>query len=222
MKVRESGLGAPALAQVNLLPPEVRSARTVGRVKQWMLVVVGLSMLAVLAAYGVAILDSRNAQTQLAASRRTTEDLEAERATYAEVPPVLATLDDANRARQLGMSSEVLWADYLSAIETVVAPTMSIDTAAVSVIDTSETLQPLDEPAVATLTFVGRLTALPDLPAWIDGLDAIPGFANARVEVATVTGTDTVSYYEVTSSVRVTWEALSLRFSTPDETTEEG
>ena len=55
-----ASMGAPALPQVNLLPPEVKAARTLVHVKQWL----GLSlvMVVIIAAlgYGGALLHGRH------------------------------------------------------------------------------------------------------------------------------------------------------------------
>ncbi len=212
MSAREQGLGAPALPQVNLLPPEVRVARTVSRVKQWMGVSIVIALLAVAAAYFLAADDLSTAQRERETSQRGTDQLLAEKQNYREVPVVLAALEDAQSARFLGFSAEVLWADYLGAIEAVLSPGMSIDTASVAVVTTADVEIPFEERAWYTLTFAGRSTTVADIPDWIDGLDALPGLSGARMDVASITGDDAVSYYEVTTSVRVTSGAMASRF----------
>lgn len=212
MSARRQGLGAPALPQVNLLPPEVRVARTVSRVKQWMGVLVVIAVLAVAAAYFLAVDDLSTARREREASELGTDRLLAEKESYGEVPVVLAALEDAQSARLLAFSAEVLWADYLGAIEAVLSPGMSIDTASVAVVTTADVEIPFEERAWYTLTFAGRSTTVSDIPDWIDGLNALPGLSGARMDVASITDDDTVSYYEVTTSVRVTSGAMASRF----------
>lgn len=229
---KSGGAATTGLPQVNLLPPEVRSARALKPVKRWMGIVLVIAVLAVAGGYALGTLARNSAETELESAHAETARLQAEALQYAEVPVVLGAIDDAELARQLGMSSEVLWADYLGAIEAVIGTEVSIDTLAVA--RTLGDIQgPLEAPAVATMTVTGRSLELPDTVAWIDALDSIPGFANTRVTVATLTLDTTGSedatddegadgddgdeeapptYYTFTTSVQVTLDALSGRF----------
>lgn len=210
MSAKNTALGAPALPQVNLLPPEVRSARSVRKVKGWLVISIGLSLLVVAAGYLLGTMEKGRANDELDAARRETDTLLAEQLQYAEVPRVLQALDDAETASMLALSGEVRWDEYLGAIDAIIGPNVSMETLAVQQVLPTEETVPLDPPAIAVLTFSGRATSVPDGPALADALDALPGLDGARVEVVGINGLDANRWWDVTITVRVTQEALTV------------
>lgn len=209
MSTRNVSLGAPALPQVNLLPPEVRSARSVRRVKGWLAVSVGLSLLVVAAGYLLGTMEKGQANDELDAARRETDTLLAEQAQYAEVPRVLQALRNARSADDLARAGEVRWDEYLGAIEAVIGQNVSMETLAVQQVLPTEETVPLDPPAIAVLTFTGRATTVPDGPALSDALERLPGLESARVEVVAIAGIENTRWWDVTITVRVTTDALT-------------
>lgn len=210
MSARNVTLGAPVLPQVNLLPPEVRSARSVRKVKGWLVISIGLSLLVVAAGYLLGTMEKGRANDELEAARRDTDTLLAEQLQYAEVPKVLQALADAEMASGLALAGEVRWDEYLGAIDAIIGPNVSMETLAVQQVLPTEEAVPLDPPAIAVLTFSGRATSVPDGPALADALDALPGLDGARVEVVGIAGVGPVRWWDVTITVRVTQEALTL------------
>ena len=211
---KDTALGISVLPQVNLLPPEIRAKRAAGVAKRWLAIAV-LTALAVVALGTLFAMQLRGtAEDDLAKAQIATEDLLAEQMTYAEVTPMLAALANQRLARSLMYSTEVEWADYLTAFEAVMPPSTSIATAAVTRIDPGTTLGPLTEPAIAVLTFTGATATVPDQIAWVDALNSLTGFTDARVTVSSVAGDETVRVYEYTAEVRVTLAAASPRFAT--------
>src|SRR5665647_1688450 len=104
---------APLLPQVNLLPPEVKAARGLARLKKWLALVVLLALLVCAGIVLLAMLQQKDAEDDLGLQQAETERLMAEQARYAEVPAVLGALDRALAAREVGMSTEILWRPYL-------------------------------------------------------------------------------------------------------------
>lgn len=236
------GLGAPALPQVNLLPPEIHAARSLGRTKRWL----GIGVLAVVGAIAVAYMwatfEDRNAKQELADAQRETEQLLTEQRSYAEVLDILAERNRVIVARGLSTSTEVLWSPYLDAIAEVSPDTVSItsldytgatpDTAAAGPAD------PLQGPSIGTLTFEARAATVPDMADWLDALEAVPGFADPWYTVAeheaeegeaevlwtelgaVGIGDDVqdVTFYAITFTVQVTEDALSRRWETTEPT----
>lgn len=237
------GLGAPALPQVNLLPPEIHAARSLGRTKRWL----GIGVLAVVGAIGVgymwATFEDRNAKQELADAQRETEQLLTEQRSYSEVLGIIAERDRVLVARSLSTSTEVLWSPYLDAIAEVSPDSVSItslsytgatpDTAAAGPAD------PLQGPSIGTLTFEARAITMPDLADWLDALATVPGFADPWYTVAEHEAEDSeakvlwtelgaigvgdnlqeLTFYTITFTVQVTEDALSGRFTTvePEE-----
>ena len=210
-------LGAPLFPQVNLLPPEVRAARNLGRVKAWLGVgLVATLMLAALG-YGAALLQGNAAADELTIAHSEGARLQADQAEYAEAPKVLGGLADAKAARLVGMSTEVAWTGYLNAISATLPPKVSIDNFSVKggtpMVPAPAPATALQAPSLYTITFTGRSRTIPDSAAWADALNSVPGFADAWVSSASVTAQGTTTYYQVAGSVQVNDVALANRFA---------
>lgn len=209
------------LPQVNLLPPEVKAARGLKVVKRLLalglVLVVGLIALA----YAGALIARSDAETALAEAQAETARLRAEEQRYAEVPLVLGALDNTLAARELGMSTEVLWKEHLDAVTAVLPENVSIETltltGATPMALPAPPASPLYAESVAELTFSGRTATVPDTAAWIDALNSIPGFSDAWVRAAEVQAEDGSVYYAVDSSVRVLQSAYAQRFVATEE-----
>ena len=63
---------------------------------------------------------------------------------------------------------------------------------------------PLQAPSVGQLAFTARSLTVPDTAAWIDALNAIPGFARRVGVSAAVVEDDTGTYYTVSATVQLT------------------
>ena len=212
------------LPQVNLLPPEVRAARGLKVVRRWLLA--GLVLVAVLLAGGYFLSLTARAEAELerVEAQEETAALQAEQAKYAEVPALLAALDNGITARQVGMSTEVDWRPYVDAMTAVLPANVSIESIMMSgatpVLLPAPAESPLFDQSVGQLTITGRAVALPDSVALIDALNSIPGFADAWVSASVRSEVDGALFYAVTASVRVLDSAYTNRFAAPTE--EEG
>jgi len=209
------------LPQVNLLPPEVRAARNLRTTKRWLLVSLVLTVVACVIAFGMALLASASAADELAEAQDETARLQQEQAQYAEVPLVLGMLQQTEAARELGMSTEVQWKAYVDAFTAVIPVNVSVE--ALTVTQASPMAagpaapDALREAGIGQIRFEGRALTLPDVAAWMDALDAVPGFVDASVEA--VQGSEEVDsgvFYQITTTVQVTQEAYSDRFAPTD------
>ena len=204
------------LPQVNLLPPEIRSRRDLGRVKVRLGIGLVVLLLALLGAFGYAILAERTAAAELQLVQDEVARLQAEQARYAEVPQVKGQIAAALSGRELAMSTEVLWSDYLRAVQSV-APDGWVLTSLTTAMPTPVTLpvgptNPLGGSSVGSISFTGRATTLPDIAAWSDALDSIPGFSDAYFTSAEITDESGVVFYSVASTVQVDERVFALRF----------
>lgn len=215
-KGAQSTLGG--LPQVNLLPPEVRAARGLRNLKRWLGLALVLVLVLCIAAFALAKLSKAAADDELSSAKADAQRLQVEQQKYAEVPRVLNALQSATTARALGMSTDVAWASYYAAITAVLPTDVSIDSLAMSSSSSGSTgaaatPNPLQAPSVGQIQFTGRSTTLPNTAAWIDALDAIPGFADAWASSATIAqSANKTTYYSVTLTVQVTSAAYTHRF----------
>jgi hypothetical protein len=210
-------LGAPSLPQVNLLPPEIKAARNLSRIKAWLGVVLVMTLVIAAAGYGAASLDRNAAADELTIAQADGSRLTGQQAKYAEAPKVLGAVADATSARRLGMSAEVAWTGYLNAISATLPPNVSIDNFSVKgatpMAAAPAPATSLQAPSLYTITFTARSMTIPDAAAWADALDSIPGLADAWISSATVTAQGTTTYYQVAASVQVNDVALANRFA---------
>lgn len=215
---RGESLLVGALPQVNLLPPEVAAARGLQRTKRWLLVSLAATLLACGAAYAVSLFSIGWAQGGLNSAAEETLRLQTEKATYAEVTPVLNSLAQTRLARELGMETEVDWKAYVDAFTAVLPEGVSVEqlkgdlaTPMTPVAATGDFLTPVN---VGQLEITGRSLVVPDAAAWIDGLNSVPGVVDARVtSVVVQSDEDGTTYYTVTATAHLTEAAYLHRFA---------
>jgi Tfp pilus assembly protein PilN len=213
---RSGGSLTVGLPQVNLLPPEVKAARALRHVKQWLVVVLLITLAIAGVMYAFALLTRSSADSALADAQAEAGQLKTEEAKYAEVQPVLNGLRRTTEARSIGMAPEVLWKPYLDAIAAVLPQNVSITTFSVVqsglITGPPASPDPLTAQGVATVQFSARAKTLPDSSAWTEALNTIPGFYSASTSADTLGEADGSVAYEVTSMVQVDLAALANRF----------
>jgi Tfp pilus assembly protein PilN len=209
------------LPQVNLLPQSVRAARGLRRTKRWLGVSLVATIVLCCAVYGLVLMSAAAADSDLADAQAETARLQNEQAKYAEVPQVLNALNQAKQARELGMSTDLSWSDYLNAIQGTLPPNVSIDTylstAATPMTASAISPDPLQPASVGQILFTARSSTVPDSAAWIDALDSIPGLAGATTSTVASSEDEGGVYYAVTVSVQITDKAYSHRFDANPE-----
>lgn len=212
------------LPQVNLLPAEFVEKRELGALKRKIgTAFIGFFVVLVLSYVAVhvekAAVDRRYDQALEETAR-----LKAEEVKYAEVPRILSQITKIEAALRDGMYREILWRDYLGAIAATVPDDGIIQTLSVTAATPNDPEpQPIDElqgPGIGQLTFSVNLKTMPDTVAWINELNAIPGFTGARfAEARYLQSPDGDTTYEFTGTVRLLEDIYSLRFE-PEATKE--
>ncbi len=211
--------GAPALPQVNLLPSDIRAGRQLRSIRPWL----GIAFLATILVAGLLVVwttyQLKAAEDDLAETQDANQQLTAQQADYAEVPRVLGQLRDLDEVRLYGMSAETMWKPYIIAIAATAPAGLSIDQMAMTFASGTEaTVAPTtatgsSEPmTIGQMTFEAKSLTLPDTVTWMNGIDAIPGLANAWVESAEIADENGVIHYTVSGHVDVTADSLALRF----------
>ncbi len=217
----------PGPPQVNLLPPEIKAARGLRATKRLLALVLLLVVVLCAGAWVVSFLDKGSAQDELTAAQEETARLQTEIQQYSEVPLVLGQLKNAQAARSMAMSTEVLWQPYIGAIAAVLPANVSFDsitlTQATPMAAGPGASSPLQEPSIGQLSFTARTTTIPDTAAWIDALNSVPGLGDAWVSSATITqdGETEAVYYAVAATVQVRESALAQRFAETEAPTDE-
>jgi len=200
--------------RVFLLPPEAaqrEKARGARRLSSLLLVLV---IVLVGAGYGYAFSLNTAAQGALTEAQSQSAALVKQRTQYSKAITVAAKVSDVTQARALGASTEVLWADLMSAVRSSLPDGVLIESATMKARAPWEPellpAGPLREPRVATLTFVISSPTILDATAIVRSLVNVPGFADATPD--SVTEADGI--YSTTVTLNVDKKALSNRFAT--------
>lgn len=236
-KSSQPSIVGTTLPQVNLLPPEVRAARGLRKTKR-MLVFVLLGTLALcVLAWLFSLFEATTAQSDLDSANAETERIQDQLSDpkYAEVPKVLGALEASRTALPLAMATDVNWSAYVGAIAAVLPEGASIDsftvTYATPMTGAVDPTDPLQAPSLGQIAFTGRSVTVPDTAAWLKALNSVPGFQDAWLASAAVTGDEeNGDYYAFSSTVQVSEAALTHRFdpvapdagSTDESATAEG
>lgn len=210
-------LGAADYPQVNLLPPEIRSNRALGRVKGRL----GILLLATLLASGMGFAYAQVEQNAAAADLRAAQDtvarLQDQQQQYAEVPQVKSQIAAAKSALEFGTSAEVAWRGYIQAIQAVAPEGWALTTFQTAMPTPlspgTVSADPLTAPGVGTISFEGRAATVSDVAAWLDALNSIPGFSGALYTSATLADEQGVPYLQTSVTVQVDTAAFAHRFA---------
>lgn len=215
-RVDAAAIGAPVRPQVNLLPPEIRSRRALGRVKLRLGLVIGLVVLVVALGYVYAAFTESKAATELAAEQDEAQSLLDEQAQYAEAPRLKSRIGEIESARAYGMSTEVLWKDFLAAIQAVVPAGVTIHTLTIDVpspgMSSLTPANPLAASSIGTISFTGQSTTIPNVGAWLDALETIPGFSDPAFSTLAAIAVNGLTVYDVSSTVQVDETIFARRF----------
>ncbi|MCY7287153.1 MAG: hypothetical protein LH624_02610 [Cryobacterium sp.] len=205
--------------RVDLLPPEVLKHRQAKAVRRGLGIgVIGLLAI-VLAGTVAATYLSGQAREKLVAEQSNTTNLLAEQAQYGEIRAAQAQVDLVKAAQQVGVSTEIDWKAYLLGVQGTLPAGVAIESVTVDsatpILLYAQPTAPLQGARVATVNFTASSTTLPDVPAWLNGLTTLPGFADALP--GSVTLDETSGDYAVTITMHVNEAAFAKRFAEMEE-----
>ncbi|KGJ82347.1 hypothetical protein GY21_00830 [Cryobacterium roopkundense] len=203
--------------RMDLLPPEVRSAKRVRATRRRL----GGALVAVLVLVGAGVGASTwyaiQGQAELTAAQDLTTELLTSQSKYSEVQRVQAALDTTVAARQFGASTEIDWKAYIAQVRALVPSTVTVDTLSVDsaspLVPYEQATTPLLNPRVATIRIVFTSPDATSVPEWLDSMSTLPGYADSRP--AAITRTD-LGTYTVDFVLHVNEGAFSERFATPE------
>jgi hypothetical protein len=220
-KKSKGGASAPAFVprapQVNLLPPEVRAARSLSVVKRWLLIGLVVVLAVIALGYGGAVLARSAADSDLAAAEDQRTALRTEESKYAEVPQVLGAIKDTTEARSAGMATEISWKAYVDAVSSVLPAGMSIDDFTLNgpspVVAGAVSTDPLQGVSVGSIALELRSSAAPVTADLLDALDELPGIDSPWVSSVATAEEEGTTYYAVSLTAQLNDAALLRRFS---------
>lgn len=202
-----AGLGAPRQPQVNLLPPEVRAKRSLGRVKAWLAITLLAVLLVSVAGVVLAMFVEKAATDELAAKEAEVVRLQSEKTKYAEVPRVKGLIAATQEALDVTTATEVLWPGLLGSIQATLPENVRILTLSTTLpgpgAPETPSGNPLDPESIGFIGFTGRAAVLPDMAQWMDQLATIPGVTGVSFETADFAADETVYGYDITVTMQV-------------------
>lgn len=205
-----------ALPRVNLLPPEIARRDSVRRMQVGVGAVVAAALATVAGGYLMANGSASAAQQELDDSRAEQSRLTQETTRYALVPATAVRVQAAEGQLTQAMGSEVRWSTHLDAVARSVPANVWLTTltAAQSSADgPTATGSPDAGGGIGTVQFVGRGFAHDDVAEWLESLARQKGYANPFFTESRVKDDSGRESVEFTSTVVVTADALSNRWT---------
>jgi hypothetical protein len=200
--------------RVDLLPPEVHAQRRAGAIHRRLGFAVILLLVLAVGGSGVAGIQAIQAQASLAAEQANTTALLVQQRKYIQVRSVQDEVSLIQAAQQVGTSTEIDWKKYLSDVQATLPANVTLDS--VNVDSTSplkpylQATAPLQGSRVATLSFTAKSPTLPEVPAWLDALTALPGYTDASPGSVT---RDPTGVYNVNITMHIDQAAYTNRFA---------
>jgi Tfp pilus assembly protein PilN len=208
------GTGLVALPKVNLLPPEIAEQARFRRVQ------LGLAG-GVLAAVGVVALlyvgassSLNEANTELTAAQATTTQLQAESAKYADVTAVYAQAAAAEAMLTQAMGEEVRYSQFLNDLSLTVPENVWVKNVAFAQAAVPPALGST-VPGIGTVTFTGVGFKHDDVAVWLESLAKQKGYVDPYFSSSTEALVGTRKTVNFTSTVTLTPDALSKRYTAP-------
>ena len=208
------GTGVVVLPKVNLLPPEIAESARFRKVQM------GLGG-GVLAAIGVVALlyvgassSLSEANTELETATATGTQLQAESAKYADVTAVYASAAAAEAMLTQAMGEEVRYSQFLNDLSLSVPENVWVKNVAFAQAAVPPALGST-EPGIGTVNFTGVGFKHDDVADWLESLAKQKGYANPYFSSSTEALIGTRTTVNVSSTVTLTSDALSKRYTAP-------
>jgi Tfp pilus assembly protein PilN len=208
------GTGHPVLPKVNLLPPEIAEQARFRRIQVGLggglLAAVGVVALLYVSAVG----GVNEASTELAASTATGTQLQAESAKYSDVTAVYARAAAAEAMLTMAMGEEVRYSQFLNDLSLTVPDNVWVKNVSFAQGAVAPAVG-ATEPGIGTVTFSGVGFKHDDVAVWLESLASQKGYANPYFSNSTAGLIGTRKTVDFTSTVTLTPDALSERYTAP-------
>ena len=200
--------------RMDLLPPEVRTLQKVKATRRRLGGILVAVLVLVGAGVGASTWYAMQSQAELAAARERTTELLTSQSQYSEVKKVQAALDTTLVARQFGASTEIDWKAYLAQVLALVPSTVTVDTLSIDsaspLVPYEQATSPLLNARVATIRILFTSPDATSVPAWLERMATLPGYADSQATAITRTNT---GLYTVDFVLHVNQGAFSGRFA---------
>lgn len=199
--------------RVHLLPLEVSERKKLKLLKRRLGFAVIATVVVVAAAYGAVTVSLATAQSQLADVQTRTGQLAAQQAKFAAVTKVQADAAAIQAAQKATTANEVLWADYVKAVEATLPAGAAITDFGGSLDapfgGAAAVAAPLSSPHVATIQLTVTMNQNP-IGGWLNTLPSIKGFVDATPNSVSMKST---GIYTVVVTIHLNSDAFSGRFT---------
>lgn len=213
----ELELPAPlALPRVNLLPPERAEQARVRRIQLGL----GGGLLATVGVVGLlyagASASAQEAADDLASSTQAGAALQAETTEYADVAAVHARAAQATTMLSSALGQEVRYSQLLHDLSRTVPDDVWLEDVTFTQAAPAVPAAGTGQPALGQVTFSGVAFAHDDVADWLEALAGQEGFAKPTFSGATASELGERSVVTFSSTVELTADALSGRYTAPD------
>lgn len=206
-----------SIARVNLLPPEVRERRAFRKVQ----VGLGAAIVAILAVVGLLFTSAsgsvNDAQSELDTATTEQVRLQSQAAEYAGVTAVYVQAEAAQAMLFQAMNQEVRYSGFLNDLSLSIPDNVWVTN--ISFTQAGAAAAPGTAPvpgaplSLGTATLTGVAFEHDDVAAWLDSLATQVGYATPYLQSSTDVLLGKKAVVDWTSSVVLTPEALSLRYT---------
>jgi Tfp pilus assembly protein PilN len=208
------GTGHPILPKVNLLPPEIGEQVRFRRIQiglgGGLLAAVGVVALLYVAAVG----SVNEADSELTAATTTGTQLQAETAKYSDVTAVYAQAAAAEAMLTMAMGEEVRYSQLLNDLSLTVPDNVWVKNVTFAQTPVAPAVGST-VPGIGTVTFTGVGFKHDDVAVWLESLATQNGYANPYFSNSTAGLIGTRKTVVFTSTVTLTPDALSERYTAP-------
>jgi hypothetical protein len=201
-------------SRVALLPPEVLFARNAKNIHRRLGFMVFLAVILMIGGTALVRAQAIQARANLSLEEANTASLLLQQRKYGQVQKVQNQIANIQAAQQVGTSTEINWEQYLTSVQATLPPNVTLDTvnidSATPFAPYTQATAPLQGSRIATLSFTARSSTLPEVPAWLNALTTLPGYADASP--GSVTRNDSGTY-SVNITMHINQAAFTHRFA---------
>jgi Tfp pilus assembly protein PilN len=214
-----------ALPRVNLLPPEIAEKRRARMIQAGMGAAFAASLVVVGAVYFMAHSSATHAQSDLAAAQSQNTSLRAEITKYAGDESKRAELSAQQTMLSTAMGNEIQWSHFMNDLSLRIPDNIWVkhmtfaETAVPGGTAASAPAGPnaavLADAGIGKISFEGVAYTHDDVATWLDSLAREKGYANPYFTNSSTGFIGTTAVVSHTSSVSLTPDALSGRYTKP-------
>jgi hypothetical protein len=173
--------------RVDLLPLRIVEARRFRRTQAMLSVALAGTLLAAVAGTLSAAQGVSSANDELSSAQTTVGNLQAQQATYAEVPKVLAQVDAATTARTTALGKDILWYRFLNDLDGVRPsgvdlPNITVALAGSTAVTSADPLAPA---GIGSFSASGTSSRYAQVSALMDGIEKVNGLRSSSLTSAT-------------------------------------